>query len=115
METENQRSTRREHVFSPCKEFMPDSQFRRAYRWAGNLGPELQMRREACGIWPSPGEEFGAAPRPATRASHSISRSSVGTAGNTGNERLSSAIVRRPLCRAHLHTSDGVNPDETIV
>src|SRR6266478_3370383 len=77
--------------------------------------PELQMRREACGIWPSCGEKFGAAPRPATRASHSISRSSVGTAGNRGNERLSSAIVRRPLCRAHLHTSDGVNPDETIV
>src|SRR6266478_1940323 len=70
--------------------------------------PELQMRREACGIWPSCGEKFGAAPRPATRASHSISRSSVGTAGNRGNERLSSAIVRRPLCRAHLHTSDGV-------
>ena len=54
-------------------------------------------------------------PRGQPRASHSISRSSVRTAGNRGNERLSSSIVRRPLCRAHLHTSDGVNPDETIV
>jgi hypothetical protein len=73
------------------------------------------MRREACGIWPSCGEEFSGQPRGQPRASHSISRSSVGTAGNSENERLSSSIVRRPLCRAHLHTSDGVNPDEVIV
>src|ERR1700710_2769417 len=40
-------------------------------------------------------------------ASNAFSRSGVGTAGNRGNELLSSAIVRRPLGRAHLHASDG--------
>src|ERR1700722_16938301 len=35
--------------------------------------------------------------------------------GTSGNESLSSAIVRRPLARARLQTSVWSNPDETIV
>src|SRR5215211_6233899 len=42
------------------------------------------------------------------RALRSISRRGVGTAGNRGNELLSSALVPCPLGRAHLHTSNGV-------